>query len=107
MRILVVDDELDITYLFEDYLTELGHTVFTATSSEAVEKIFTREEINVILLDINTPRVSGLQLFQFFKKCNPDVIVVMVIGIHDVDMMVKCIQMGVYDYLVKPIINLN
>jgi DNA-binding NtrC family response regulator len=107
IHILVVDDEPEITRLFEEYLRDLGYTVFPVTTSEAAQKVFSEKKIDVILLDINMPRISGLNLLKGFKKTNPDVIVIMVTAIQDIDIVVKCMQMGAYDYLVKPIIDLN
>lgn len=106
-HVLVVDDEPDITDLFENYLTELGYNVFAAITSEDAEKIFSAEDIDIVLLDINMPRISGLKLLQSFKEQNPDVIVIMISAIQDIDMVVKCIQMGAHDYLAKPIYDLN
>ncbi|MFQ6675703.1 MAG: sigma-54-dependent transcriptional regulator [Fidelibacterota bacterium] len=106
-RVLVVDDEPDITRLFERYLSELGYTVLTATTSEKAGEIFSAHEIDVVLLDINMPRISGLKLLESFKELRPHTIVIMVSAIHDIDMVVKSIQMGAYDYLAKPIVDLN
>lgn len=107
LHFLVVDDEPEITSLFKDYLNELGYKVHTATSAEAAQILFFEQSIDLVLLDINMPRVSGLKLLESFKHHNPDVIIIMVSAIQDIDMVVKCIHMGAYDYLVKPIIDLN
>lgn len=102
-RVLVVDDEPDITSLFENYLTELGYNVLTATSSEKAQEIFSNEQIDVVLLDINMPHISGLKLLESFKELRPGTIIIMVSAIHDIQMVVKSIQMGAYDYLAKPL----
>lgn len=107
LSILVVDDEPEITSLFKEYLNELGCKVYTALNAETAQKIFTERPIGLVLLDINLPRVSGLKLLESFKHHNPDVIVIMVSAIQDIDMVVKCIHMGAYDYLVKPIFDLT
>lgn len=103
LSVLVVDDEPDITNLFKDYLIEFGYKVFTAVTSEAAEEIFFKEDIDCVLLDINMPRVSGLKLLESFKESSPEAIIIMVSAIQDIDMVVKCIQMGAHDYLAKPI----
>ena len=106
-RILIVDDEPDITHLFENFLSDLGYQIFTATTPEEAIEIFDREDIDVAVLDINMPRISGLKLLEQFKQTNPQLIVIMVSAIQDTDIVVKCIQHGAYDYLAKPIIDLN
>jgi len=107
LSILVVDDEPEITSLFKDYLTELGYKVYTATSVGTAKKLFYEQPIDLILLDINMPGASGLKLLKSFKDYNPNIIIIMVSVFNDIDMVVKCIQMGADDYLVKPIMDLS
>ncbi|MCF7808060.1 MAG: sigma-54 dependent transcriptional regulator [Candidatus Marinimicrobia bacterium] len=106
-RILIVDDEPDITHLFENYLTDLGYDVTAAITPESAIEVFERENFDVAVLDINMPRISGLKLLEQFKETSPELIVIMVSAIQDTDIVVKCIQHGAYDYLAKPIIDLN
>ncbi|MEE8186766.1 MAG: sigma-54 dependent transcriptional regulator [Nitrososphaerales archaeon] len=107
LSVLVVDDDANITNLFRDYLKESGYRVFAALTSEKAEEIFLEEDIDCVLLDINMPRVSGLKLLESFRESSPEVIIIMVSGIHDIDIVVKCIQMGAHDYLPKPINDLR
>ena len=104
---LIVDDEPDITHLFENFLSDLGYDISTATEPEEAIELFEKEDFDVAVLDINMPRISGLKLLEQFKQTNPQLIVIMVSAIQDTDIVVKCIQHGAYDYLAKPIIDLN
>ncbi|MCF7824488.1 MAG: sigma-54 dependent transcriptional regulator [Candidatus Marinimicrobia bacterium] len=106
-RILIVDDEPDITHLFENYLSDLGYAVTAAITPEIAIEHFEKEIFDVAVLDINMPRISGLKLLEQFKQTSPELIVIMVSAIQDTDIVVKCIQHGAYDYLAKPIIDLN
>ena len=106
-RVLIVDDEPDITHLFENFLSDLGYYISTATEPEEAIELFEKEDFDVAVLDINMPRISGLKLLEQFKQTNPQLIVIMVSAIQDTDIVVKCIQHGAYDYLAKPIIDLN
>ena len=106
-RVLIVDDEPDITHLFENFLSDLGYDISTATEPEEAIELFEKEDFDVAVLDINMPRISGLKLLEQFKQTNPQLIVIMVSAIQDTDIVVKCIQHGAYDYLAKPIIDLN
>lgn len=106
-RILIVDDEPDITHLFENFLSDLGYQIDTATVPEDAIELFEKEDFDVAVLDINMPRISGLKLLEQFKQTSPELIVIMVSAIQDTDIVVKCIQHGAYDYLAKPIIDLN
>ncbi len=106
-KVLIVDDEPDITHLFENFLNDLGYQISTATEPEEAIELFEKEDFDVAVLDINMPRISGLKLLEQFKQTNPQLIVIMVSAIQDTDIVVKCIQHGAYDYLAKPIIDLN
>ncbi len=106
-KVLIVDDEPDITHLFENFLGDLGYDIFTATEPEEAIELFEKEDFDVAVLDINMPRISGLKLLEQFKQTSPQLIVIMVSAIQDTDIVVKCIQHGAYDYLAKPIIDLN
>ncbi len=105
--ILIVDDDTEITFLFADYFSELGYRTYMANTAVKGKDIFAQEVIDIVLLDINMPQISGYKLLKIFKNNRPDAIIIMVSAIQDVDMVVKCIQLGAYDYLVKPIIDLN
>lgn len=106
-RILIVDDEPDITHLFDNFLSSLGYDVTAAITPESAIEVFEREIFDVAVLDINMPRISGLKLLEQFKQTSPELIVIMVSAIQDTEIVVKCIQHGAYDYLAKPIIDLN
>ena len=106
-KVLIVDDEPDITHLFENFLSDLGYDISTATEPEEAIELFEELDFDVAVLDINMPRISGLKLLEQFKQTNPQLIVIMVSAIQDTDIVVKCIQHGAYDYLAKPIIDLN
>ena len=106
-KVLIVDDEPDITHLFENFLSDLGYDISTATEPEEAIELFEEFDFDVAVLDINMPRISGLKLLEQFKQTNPQLIVIMVSAIQDTDIVVKCIQHGAYDYLAKPIIDLN
>lgn len=107
VKVLVIDDEHDITFFLNEYLSELGYQVYTENQPEQAEKIFLAQQFDVVLLDVNMPRVSGLKLLEQFKSVAPDVIVIMISALQDVELVVKCIQLGAYDYVTKPIIALN
>ncbi|MCF7902310.1 MAG: sigma-54 dependent transcriptional regulator [Candidatus Marinimicrobia bacterium] len=107
VKVLVVDDERDITFFLDEYLSELGYRVYTENQPEQAEKTFLAQQFDVVLLDVNMPRISGLKLLEQFHSVAPDVIIIMISALQDVELVVKCIQLGAYDYVTKPIITLN
>ncbi|MFB6132472.1 MAG: response regulator [Halanaeroarchaeum sp.] len=96
--VLVVDDEENITALFDAWLAE-NHEVRTANSgTEALESI--DESVDVALLDRRMPGLSGDELLEEIRERDVDVRVAMVTA---VDPDFDVVEMGFDDYLTKPI----
>ncbi|MCC6395601.1 MAG: response regulator, partial [Bacteroidetes bacterium] len=81
-HILVIDDEPSVSEVARDLLTNLGYTVYVAQNGqEGVEFYRTRQaSIDLILLDINMPVMSGIQAFEVLREINPHVRVIIVSG---------------------------
>ncbi|MBC8479639.1 MAG: sigma-54-dependent Fis family transcriptional regulator [FCB group bacterium] len=107
INVFVVDDDKYITSFLDEYLSGLEFNVVTETDPVNAETVFQKNDFDIVMLDINMPKISGLKLLELFKKANPDVAVIMISGLQDVDMVVKCIQLGAYDYIAKPLVDLN
>ena len=64
MRVLVVEDEPDVSAVFRDFLIELGHEAVLVRSAEAAIAVLERARPDAILLDIHLPGLSGLDFLQ-------------------------------------------
>lgn len=71
-KILVVDDEQNIRFVFKEVLTEEGYAVFEAQSAEDTFDILNRELIDLILLDIKLRSESGLDILKRLTREFPD-----------------------------------
>ena len=101
-RILVVDDEDAIRNLFKEFLEERGHEVTMANGAEeALEKIQEGQEI--ILLDINMPGMSGLDVLKRIKEIAPSTEVIMITALAYNDIGLECWKRGAFEFLAKPI----
>lgn len=101
-RVLVVDDEAVIRNLLQRTLEEAGYSVVTAASGqEALDKM---SEINIELamLDIKMPGMSGIEVLRQISINWPDTGVIMVTGIGDAQTAVEAMKLGAYDYITKP-----
>lgn len=104
--VLVVDDDRAVRRTMEMYLTAEGHTVLTAVDGNGAWKLLERGGIDVCLLDLGLPGMSGLELLAKLStewgsdKEPPSVIIVSVTD--DMATTVEAIKLGAYDYLVKP-----
>jgi DNA-binding NtrC family response regulator len=99
--ILVVDDEQGIRQSFNMVLKNQYHILMADCGKEAID-IFTKNSVDLVLLDIILQDESGLDLLVKFKELDPNAEVVMVSAVKDVKTAVKAIKLGAYDYLEKP-----
>jgi CheY-like chemotaxis protein len=102
-RILVVDDEIHVVRLLQNYLASKKYDVHTATNGlEAIQKV---KDVmpHMVFLDIIMPGMSGIETMQHIKKINPKIVVTMVSGVIDEELAKRTLQLGADDYIVKPI----
>lgn len=106
MKVLLVDDEpLELEQLA--YLIKPRWPMAEiATAEDAFEalKLAQQHKFNLALVDINLPGKSGLELIESLKATNPQLSFIITTAYQRFDYAKKSIQLGVFDYLVKPII---
>lgn len=102
VRVLVVDDEKSIRDLLERILSEAGYEVATAANGqEALDKI-SKLEIDIALLDIKMPVMSGIEVLHKITANWPETCVVMATGMDGAQTAVEAMKLGAYDYITKP-----
>ena len=102
-KILVVDDEKDITDMLARFLKDAGHEPITAQSGlEAVEKV-TKDKPEIVLLDIRMPGMDGVETLKKIRALDPKIGVIMITAFSDEATAKKCIELGAFDYITKPI----
>jgi DNA-binding NtrC family response regulator len=100
-RILVVDDDRSIRRTLEKFLGGEGHQV--ATAQDAAEAIAATDAADLMLLDLGLPGGSGFDVLTALAARPQRPIVVVITARDDMQSTVKAIQLGAYEYLVKPI----
>jgi putative nucleotidyltransferase with HDIG domain len=102
IRCLLVDDHAGVRSAVARGLVASGLTCRQAGSGvEAVHQL-EAEEPDVVISDIRMPEMDGVALLRRVRERYPDVAVIMVTGVDDVTTAVGCLQLGAYDYIVKP-----
>jgi two-component system response regulator AtoC len=102
VNILIADDEPSILKLHTHMVQELGYTpVLASDGNDAIKKL--TPDIRAILLDIKMPEKDGIEVLEIVRKVYPQVPVIMVSALHDLEIAVKAIKMGAFDYLTKPL----
>ncbi len=101
-RVLIIDDELTIQNLLKDLLEGQGYTVLTAEDGFTGLDLLKNETVDLVMLDVWMPRMGGIDVLKQLKKEWPDLDVIMVSGHADINLAVKAIKIGAYDFLEKP-----
>lgn len=101
-KILVVDDEVRMRESVRDLLEAYGHSSIVAANGHIALDILREESIELVLLDLNMPEVTGLELLDLIKEEFPDVDVVIVSGEATFANATEALRQGVSDFLRKP-----
>lgn len=105
-HLLIVDDEplmrRGIKHLVDLDSLKIGQVFEASHGLEALE-IVKEERIDLVLVDINMPKMDGLTFADEVKHLKPDIIIAMITGYDYFDYAVKALRAGVDDYLLKPV----
>ncbi len=101
--ILVVDDEETIREIVSSQL-KVAHykTRQAANGKEALALLESGEEFDLVLSDLMMPEMDGTALLERAKERYPDMPIVMVTAVHDIQVALQALRNGAYDYLLKP-----
>jgi CheY-like chemotaxis protein len=101
--ILVVDDEPRMAQLLAEYLIEHGYRVVVAHSGiEALTKL-DLEKPSVVLLDVRMPGMDGVEVLRRIRSFDQQVGILMISANDDVELAKQTIEMGAFDYTIKPV----
>jgi DNA-binding NtrC family response regulator len=101
-RILVAEDESNLRLVLQKELQRMGHDVRVAPDGEAALRLLEESNVDVLLADINMPRLDGMELLRrVHQRPNPPE-VIMLTGHATVESAIEAMKLGAYDYLSKP-----
>ncbi len=101
-RILIVDDEPNIRFIWEHTLSHEGYILDSAADgAEALQKI-TQGNYDLLLLDLRMEPIDGLQVLREVRERDPDIVVIILTGYSSVESAVEALRLGAFDYLFKP-----
>ncbi len=102
--VLLVDDEIQFLFSAETTLTANGiNNVVTLSDSTKVLPFLQKQNCSLIVLDINMPNITGLELLPSIIDHHPNIPVIILTAMNDVDSAVKSIKAGAFNYILKPI----
>ena len=104
IKVMLVDDDPEITKYVGQYLKKLGFDTRCAASGEEALKMITKDVPDCILLDIHMPGgIDGVETLIRVKEINKDIKVVMITGFVEEELESVCKSEGACDFIIKPI----
>ena len=101
--ILIIDDELGIRNTLASVLEDEKYKVFTAEDALAGIETLKREIVDLVFLDVLLPKLGGIEALETIRKEWPAVEIVMISGHANIDMAVRAVKLGAFDFLEKPL----
>lgn len=104
IAILFVDDEQDTLGSLSRFLRKEPYIKHFATSGKEALQLLETHDIQILLTDLRMPEMSGMELINRIKISHPDIVRVILSGIHDIDQIIESINTGeVFRFIPKPI----
>jgi len=102
-HILIADDDPDARTILTDYLTHCGYEVWTASDGQEALALAQSQTVDIALLDVRMPKLSGVDLIPRLKDLWPEIAIILLTAHAIVSQAVEAIRLGAFDYLEKPI----
>ncbi len=102
-KILIIDDEPGIRTVLSDIIKDENHQVLTGGDGFEGLAILKEESIDLVILDVWLPNMGGIDVLKEIKKEYPNIEVIMISGHANIDIAVKAVKLGAFDFLEKPL----
>ena len=103
VKILVVDDDPENCFVVSKALEDEGYSATVANSGPEALDILAKDEHQMVLLDIRMPGMDGVEVLGRIRERDQNLTVIIVSAFEQVSTAVKCMRLGAYDYLTKPL----
>jgi PAS domain S-box-containing protein len=102
IRVLVVDDELDVRDGSERILSRIGYKVDKAARGDDALELLDNFQPSIVLLDLKMPGMDGMEVLKHIQESNPGIIVIVITGYATVETAIEAMKEGAYDFIPKP-----
>jgi DNA-binding NtrC family response regulator len=100
--ILLVDDDDSLRRVLAHHLSESGYRVLTAADGKTGLELFTENEVDLVITDVQMPEMSGLELLRRITVMSPDTVVLVITAFGSIETAVEAMKAGAFDYVTKP-----
>lgn len=102
-KVLIVEDEAPLRELLKTELGRSGYSVEAAANGREGVDRYIDECFSVVLLDVKMPEMGGVEALEWMREHSNIHEIIMFTGHGDIETAVRCIKLGAYDYLTKPV----
>jgi two-component system sensor histidine kinase/response regulator len=103
IKILVIDDDSSVRESIHNYLEDYSYIIFKAINGREGVDLFNKEEPDLVLVDLRMPEMDGMEVLEYITKNSPDTPIIIISGTGVIGDAVEAIRLGAWDYLLKPI----
>jgi len=103
IKLLYIEDDKDIQLIYLDILQEYADKVYCANDGEEGYELYLSCRPNIILLDINMPKIDGLTLAKKIRDIDKEVKIIITTAYGEQDKLLKAIELYLIKYILKPI----
>lgn len=101
--VLIADDDSSSRKLLGHFISKMGYETLFAEDGEQCIELIAEQPVDLLLLDINMPKKDGFDVMRYLTERNIGIPVIMVTASNEIPLAVRCIKLGAYEYLTKPI----
>ena len=104
LKAIIVEDDLMVTEINKNYVLKTKKIIVCATFTNGADalKYLECNNVDLVILDLYMPNLSGMKLLEMIRKNNYSTDVIMVTAANDIDNIDKALKLGILDYLIKP-----
>ena len=103
-RVLIIDDDKAVLNTFQVLLAQARrYDVEPLNDSARAFDVLAASPFDLVLLDMDMPEVTGMDVLRHVRQHHPGIVVVVVTGVGDVELAVEAMKLGAHDYLCKPV----
>jgi len=102
-KVLIADDDETSRRVFGHFVSKMGYEARMANDGRECVNTMTEERPDVVLLDINMPVLDGFEVMLHAKSQKDNTPIIIITASHDIPSAVKCIKLGAFEYLTKPL----
>ena len=102
MRILLIDDDVNLGKVIAHQLGKSGYDVETAINGRDGLKLFAKSEYDVLISDIQMPDISGIDVLEAVRKTDRRVVIILITAYGSVNSAIDACKLGANDYITKP-----